>query len=127
MATLAHPRRARLKFRYEMSAWQYMRLSAILLVPLVWTHAILNALIVGGHRVNLDLVAGRWASWGWRGYDALLLVFAFSHGVSGLRQVLLDFAPSSWTRRILNVLMLLFWLGLSLLGVIGILGGVRQP
>ena len=113
------------KLGYEMSAWRYMRLSGILLVPLVWTHAILNALIVGSHRVSLDLVAGRWAHFGWRTYDALLLAFAFSHGVSGLRQILFDFAKTSRTRKLINILMLLFWLALFTLGVIGIIGGVR--
>jgi len=126
MASVAQ-RRTKLKPTYEMSAWRYMRLSGILLVPLVWTHAILNALIVGSHRVSLDLVAGRWAHLGWRTYDALLLVFAFSHGVSGLRQVLFDFAKTSTTRKVINILMLLFWLTLFVLGAVGIIGGVRSP
>lgn len=103
-----------------------MRLSAILLVPLVWFHTIFTTLVVGAENINLNLVAQRWAALGWRVYDVLLLAFAFSHGVNGLRQVLFDFAPSAVTRRALNILLLLFWLLLFVIGAVGILGGVGK-
>ena len=111
---------------FEIMVWKYMRLSAILLVPLVWIHTILNTLIVGAENINLDLVAARWATLGWRVYDILLLAFAFSHGVTGLRQVFLDFTSSARSRRVLNLLMLCFWLLLSILGAAGIIGGVAK-
>ena len=38
-------RRFKIKPNYEVNAWKYMRLSAILLVPLVWTHTIITTLI----------------------------------------------------------------------------------
>ena len=111
---------------FEIMVWKYMRLSAILLVPLVWIHTILNTLIVGAENINLDLVAARWATLGWRVYDILLLALAFSHGVTGLRQVFLDFTSSARSRRVLNLLMLCFWLLLSILGAAGIIGGVAK-
>ena len=111
---------------FEIMVWKYMRLSAILLVPLVWIDTILNTLIVGAENINLDLVAARWATLGWRVYDILLLAFAFSHGVTGLRQVFLDFTSSARSRRVLNLLMLCFWLLLSILGAAGIIGGVAK-
>ena len=103
-----------------------MRLSAILLVPLVWIHTIINTLIIGAENISLDLVAARWATIGWRAYDILLLIFAFSHGVNGLRQVLLDFASSTTSRKVLNILMLCFWLVLSIIGATGIIGGTGK-
>lgn len=106
--------------------WKYMRLSAILLVPLVWTHTIITTLIVGAENVNLDLVAARWATIGWRMYDILLLAFAFSHGVTGLRQVLFDFATEQKTRKLLNIVLLFFWLLLSVIGATSIIGGVGR-
>lgn len=109
-----------------MTAWRYMRLSAILLVPMVWFHTIFTTLIIGAENVSLDLVAARWATIGWRIYDALLLTFAFSHGVTGLRQVLFDFTTATLTRKVLNLLLLLFWLALSAVGIIGIVGGVGK-
>ena len=119
-------RQAPLKPNFEIMVWKYMRLSAILLVPLVWIHTIINTLIVGAENISLDLVAARWATIGWRAYDILLLTFAFSHGVNGLRQVLLDFTSTSTSRKVLNVLMLCFWLLLSIIGATGIIGGIGK-
>lgn len=119
-------RRVRIRPNYEMSAWKYMRLSAILLVPLVWFHTIFTTLVIGPENISLDLVRARWATIGWRVYDILLLAFAFSHGVNGLRQVLFDFTKSSTIRRILNIALLLFWLLLTILGAAAILGNIAQ-
>jgi len=112
------------KRKPEVSAWKYMRLSGILLVPMVWFHTIFNTLIIGAGNINLDLVLMRWATWGWRIYDVLLLAFAFSHGVNGLRQVLLDFTKSSMLRKLLNIAMILFWALLSTIGALGIIGSI---
>ena len=124
MITTKH--RTTLRPNFETQAWKYMRLSAILLVPLVWIHTIITTLIIGPENVSLDLVAARWANIGWRIYDILLLTFAFSHGVNGLRQILNDFASSPISRKGLNILMLLFWLILSIIGATGIVGGVAK-
>lgn len=118
-------RHATLRPNFETQAWKYMRLSAILLVPLVWIHAIITTLIVGSENISLDLVAMRWANIGWRVYDILLLTFAFSHGVNGLRQILNDFTSSPISRRTLNILMLFYWLVLSIIGATGIIGGIE--
>ena len=119
-------RYATLRPNLEIMVWKYIRLSAILLVPLVWIHTIINTLIVGAENISLDLVAARWSTIAWRVYDILLLTFAFSHGVSGLRQVLLDFASSTTSRKALNALMLCFWLVLSIIGATGIIGGIGK-
>lgn len=117
------PRRTTHKQSLESRTWKYMRLSAILLVPMVWFHTIFNTLIIGPQNISLDLVSRRWATLGWQIYDILLLTFAFSHGVNGLRQVLFDFASSSTTRKVLNILLLLFWIVLSVIGASAIIGG----
>lgn len=119
-------RNAKFKPNFELKAWKYMRLSAILLVPLVWIHSIINTLIIGSENISLDLVAMRWANLGWRIYDIILLAFTFSHGVNGLRQVLFDFASSSTTRKVLNILLLCFWILLSIIGAAAIIGGVGE-
>ena len=120
------PLRASIKQTFESRAWKYMRLSAILLVPLVWFHTIFNTLFIGPQNINLDLVSQRWASLGWQIYDILLLAFAFAHGVNGLRQVLYDFGPRPGIRIALHLLLLLFWRLLSITGASGILGGVPR-
>ena len=123
---MATNRRVRIKPTLDVTAWKFMRLSAILLIPMVWFHTIFTTLIVGAENVNLNLVAARWATISWRVSDALLLAFAFSHGITGLRQVLFDFATGATARKTLNILLLLFWLALSVVGIIGIVGGVAK-
>ena len=119
-------RRLQIKSTLDVTAWKYMRLSAILLIPMVWFHTIFTTLIIGAENTNLELVAARWATIGWRVYDILLLALAFSHGITGLRQILFDFATSTTARKALNILLLLFWLALSAVGILGIIGGVAK-
>jgi succinate dehydrogenase / fumarate reductase membrane anchor subunit len=111
----------------ESISWKWMRISALLLIPLVWGHVLLQDIIVGVHRMNLDYVALRWASLGWRVYDVLLLAFAFAHGVNGLRQVLFDFVYNPGTRRILVILLVILWFAITLVGFVAIVGGVSTP
>jgi succinate dehydrogenase / fumarate reductase, membrane anchor subunit len=111
---------------YEKFAWKWMRYSALLLIPLVWGHVILQDVVVGVHNMNLGYVAERWASIFWRGFDALLLAFAFAHGINGVRQVFNDFVHSERGRRILFIALFIFWLAVSLIGLIALLAGVGQ-
>ncbi len=112
---------------YEAFAWRWMRYSAFLLIPLVWFHLILQDVVVGVHAMDISYVAQRWASIGWRIYDALLLGFALAHGVNGLRQVLNDFIHKENARRIMNWALLLFWLAVFAVGAAALIGGVNQP
>ena len=112
---------------YETFSWKWMRLSAFLLIPLVWFHSIIQALITGGQNLSLEYVQMRWMFLGWRIYDIFLLAFAFSHGISGLRQVLFDFIKSAYWRKVTNWVLLAFWLVIITIGAIAIIGGVRMP
>jgi len=111
---------------YESVAWKWMRYSALLLIPLVWGHMILQDVIVGVHAMDLNYVAQRWASLFWRVYDVLLLGFAFAHGVNGLRQVLVDFIHQERWRVVLNWVLFIFWLAVFALGAVALIGGVNQ-
>lgn len=106
-------------------AWKWMRYSGLLLIPLVWIHVLIQDVLVGVHRIDLDYVALRWALWGWRVYDFLLLAFAFAHGVNGLRQVLNDYISRKSTQRKVGWILLVFWAVISLIGAAAIVGGVR--
>ena len=111
----------------ETRAWVLMRYSGILLIPLVWVHVAIQDVLVGVHRIDLDYVALRWATLGWRVYDIALLAFAFAHGMNGLRNVMSDYIQAPRTRRVLNALILFGWLLLSAIGAVAIIGGVRSP
>jgi succinate dehydrogenase / fumarate reductase membrane anchor subunit len=112
---------------FHATAWRWMRYSAFLLIPLVWIHAIIQALITGGHNLSLEYVNMRWLITGWRIYDIFLLAFAFSHGTFGLRQVLVDFIRDEKWYKILNWGLFLFWLIISTIGAVAIIGGVKFP
>jgi succinate dehydrogenase / fumarate reductase, membrane anchor subunit len=111
----------------ESYSWKYMRLSAFLLIPLVWFHSIIQALIVGGQNLSVEYVQMRWAFLGWRIYDLFLLIFAFTHGISGLRQVFFDFIKSDRNRRLTDWLLFALWLIIIAIGSIAIIGNVRLP
>jgi len=113
--------------KIEAVSWKWMRYSGLLLIPLAWGHVLIQDVLVGVHSIDLDYVAMRWATFGWRLYDFLLLAFAFAHGMNGFRQVLQDYIKDPvWMRR-LSWGLVAFWLLLSSIGAIAILGGVRQP
>ncbi len=112
---------------FESIAWKWMRYSGLLLIPLAWGHVLIQDVLVGVHNIDLDYVALRWASLGWRVYDFLLLAFAFAHGVNGLRQVLNDYIRQDSTRRTVTWFLFGLWLILSLIGAMAIVGGVRIP
>jgi succinate dehydrogenase / fumarate reductase membrane anchor subunit len=104
-----------------------MRYSGLLLIPLAWGHVLIQDVLVGVHQIDIDYVAMRWATLGWRVYDFLLLAFAFAHGVNGLRQVINDFIKNKRLMRLVSVLLFVFWLVLSLIGAVAIVGGVQKP
>ncbi len=109
----------------EVTVWKWMRYSALLLIPLAWGHVLIQDILVGGHGINLDYVAMRWSMLGWRVYDFFLLAFAFAHGVNGLRQVLNDYIQSAKNRKTVAVGLFIFWLLITLVGAVAIIGGVR--
>ncbi len=130
MATKSLPvetiqRRIKTPQTYESIAWKWMRYSAVLLIPLVWIHVLLQDVLTGVHQIDINYVAMRWAMLGWRVYDILLLAFAFAHGMNGLRQVLDDYIHSDLLRRAVSWGLLLIWAAFTTIGAVAIIGGVR--
>lgn len=112
---------------WDVTAWKWMRYSGILLIPLAWVHVLIQDVLIGVHAIDLNYVAARWATLGWRVYDFALLAFAFAHGVNGLRQVLNDYIHSEPARRKTSIGLFIFWVIISLIGAVAIVGGVRVP
>lgn len=119
-------RRVKVSRNYDHIAWKWMRYSAVLLIPLVGIHIVLQDVIVGVHSMDLNYVAERWANIFWRAFDALLLGFTMAHGINGLRQVLNDFIQGERTRKIVSWGLFIFWLAITAFGAIALIGGVRQ-
>ena len=115
------PRRVSLVRNFETTAWLFMRYSALLLIPLAFGHLILQDVIVGVHNIDINYVADRWALVSWRVYDAFLLIFAFAHGMNGLRQVLMDYIRNEKTFRMVSWLILVAFIVISAIGGIAII------
>ena len=105
--------------------WLAMRYSGILLIPLAWIHVAIQDVLVGVNRISLDYVATRWALTGWRVYDVALLALAFGHGMNGLRQVVEDYLTGELPRRAVRWGIFFLWLGITALGMVAVVGGVR--
>jgi succinate dehydrogenase / fumarate reductase membrane anchor subunit len=118
-------RRVDVPKNFETVAWNWMRYSAFLLIPLAWGHLILQDVIVGVHNIDLDYVAMRWGMLGWRIYDVLLLGFAFAHGMNGVRQVLRDYIHNPKTFTVISYLLLVLWFVITAVGAIALIAGVR--
>ncbi len=127
MTTDTQPIHTPIRKSIDTFVWLWMRLSALLLIPLVWIHTIIQALLVGGQNLSLEYVQMHWAFLGWRIYDIFLLAFAFSHGILGLRQVLFDYIHSAKWRELANWALVAFWILTTAIGAIAIIGGVRMP
>ncbi len=120
-------RRVQVPQSLEVTAWKWMRYSALLLIPLAWIHVMIQDVIVGVHRIDLNYVALRWANVGWRIYDIALLGFAFAHGMNGLRQILAEYFPTPRARQIMGWALLAIWFVITAIGAVAVVGGVRLP
>ncbi len=103
--------------RLEMVSWLYMRLSGILLLLMAVYHLLLMHYGIGVENLSFDVVAARWESPWWRLYDLVLLVFALSHGVNGLRIVIGDYVRSDKWRFVFNTVLALVFSTLIVMGV----------
>lgn len=112
---------------FETRAWKFMRYSGILLIPLVWIHVLLQDVIVGVHDIDLEYVlVQRWSNIGVQIYDILLLAFAFSHGMNGLRQVINDFIRSPRAQKIIGIIIFVLWIFISFVGAVAIIAAASK-
>jgi succinate dehydrogenase cytochrome b556 subunit len=139
----------RLPGRAEAMMWSFMRLSGILIIPLVFGHLGMIHLIqgvfditggglevVGTDAVNqsghaVEFVGERWDMLVagvavWRVYDGLLLALALVHGFNGLRYVVNDYTHRPVVNRALNWAILFGMVALIVLGVAALLEGVDE-
>lgn len=133
--------------RVDTIMWTYMRISGLIIIPLVFGHLAMMHIIQGvfdltnpGYPiVGTDLrnmsgtaaefVAGRWnytlgAVYIWRIYDILLLALVSIHGFYGLRYILSDYFKAPILRRAFNLTVIALALGYIVVGGAAILTSV---
>ena len=112
---------------FEIRAWQYMRWSGVLLLPLAFIHLAYMHIINSVYVINYQwVVETRWLYLGWRIYDIALLGFAFGHGMLGLRTVVNDYVHHPGWNRAIKWLMVVGWVVITTIGAIAIVGGVAK-
>ncbi|MFN8447012.1 MAG: succinate dehydrogenase, cytochrome b556 subunit [Anaerolineae bacterium] len=136
--------------RLEKFWWSYMRVSGVLILPLVFGHLAMQHLIQGvfditaaGHSVvgtdlinqtgtSVEFVARRWQMLVagvaiWRVYDIALLALAVIHGFNGLRYVLTDYhMQNTWLKRASIYLCVIAAVVLLVLGGLALLSTIDQ-
>lgn len=110
---------------YEMVAWKWMRYLGILIIPFVFIHVLIKDVLVGVHEIDLNYVHHIWSSLGWRLFDLTFLVLVLTHGMNGLRQILIDFIHGETGRRVTTWILLIIWLAILIWGALAIINGVR--
>ncbi|MEP7289518.1 MAG: succinate dehydrogenase, cytochrome b556 subunit [Chloroflexota bacterium] len=133
---------------YDKFMWTFMRVSGVLIIPLVFGHLAMMHVIQGvfdittagytpvftnlGPNVSgtaVEFVSLRWNTmfagvFIWRIYDILLLAFAVVHGFNGLRYVVNDYAHNIVINRGLNIAIFVTALGLVIIGGLAILNTI---
>jgi succinate dehydrogenase cytochrome b556 subunit len=109
----------------EAYAWLFMRWSGGLLIPLAWGHVLIQDVLIGVYAINIDYVAMRWATLGWRVYDIALLGFAFAHGMNGLRGIAEDYVHHPGWLKAVKFVIFWGWVIITAIGAVAIIGGVR--
>jgi succinate dehydrogenase cytochrome b556 subunit len=139
----------RLSGRLEAALWTYMRVSGVLILPLVFGHlAMMHVIqgvfditgsgihVVGTEAVNqsgqaVEFVGDRWNMLLagvaiWRIYDGLLLALVVVHGFNGLRHVVNDYAHAPLVNRALNWAIVFGAVALIVVGMAALLDGVDE-
>lgn len=101
-------RSVRVQSNFERNAFMFMRLSGIALLLLAVGHMMLQHVLNSSTDLTIQFVAQQWSSWGWKVFDILLLIFAISHGVNGLRNILEDYVHSDTAVKWLRIILLIF-------------------
>lgn len=71
--------------------WFYLRVSGIGMIVLVIGHLYIMHLVNSTDTIDFTFVAERFRGPFWRTYDLIILLFALSHGLVGLRSIFDDY------------------------------------
>lgn len=96
-----------------------MRISGLLLLVLAVGHVVIMHVVDEGvGRVDFGFVATRWQYPFWRAWDWALLVLALTHGINGLRTIILDYVRPPGIRLAANMFFYVIGFMLFVLGTV---------
>ena len=79
----------------EFKLWRWQRIAALALVPLVAFHLVYQYFVLGLDNISFTAVSAKLHSHLLLTIDLVLLVAALTHGMIGLRGLILDYTSSS--------------------------------
>jgi succinate dehydrogenase / fumarate reductase membrane anchor subunit len=97
---------------FEATAWFFMRVSGVILILIALFHMLWMHFVVSVETITFATIVERWTGPQgafWRIFDLMLLVFAFTHGVNGLRQVIDDYIESRGWNAFLQTSIWILW------------------
>jgi len=101
-------RSVKIQSNFERNAFMFMRVSGIALLILAVGHMIFQHVLNSSTNLTIQFVAEQWNTWGWKVFDFLLLIFAVSHGVNGLRNILEDYVHNKTAVKWIGIILLIF-------------------
>jgi len=102
-----------------MWSWFFMRVSGVVMLFIVLFHLLWMHLYIGLDNINYQTIVGRWTGpMGpfWRVFDMSLLVFAFTHGMNGLRWIVEDYVHDRGWRLAINAFLWVLYAFLLIAG-----------
>ena len=122
MATIATTtqRKVYQRANLERYAFLFMRLSGVALLILAVGHMLIQHVFNSSANLTIQFAAQQWRAWGWKVYDMLLLIFAYVHGINGLRYVLEDYIHNRSLIKAINIFLAIFavatlvWAGIAI-------------
>ena len=105
--TITH-RKIQRQANLERIAYLFMRLSGVALLILAVGHMMIQHVLNSSANLTIQFVALQWNAWGWKVYDMLLLIFAYFHGINGLRNILEDYVHNRSVIKGINIFLAIF-------------------
>ena len=106
---------------FEMYAWFFTRVSAVVLFLMALFHLVYMHIVLGVDAISFQLIAWRWQNPAWRLFDLFLLTFGWLHGANGMRIIIDDYVHAQGWRVLVKSLLYLLTFVLIILGAYVIL------
>lgn len=97
--------------------WRWQRWSAVVLLPLLAFHIVLQVYVIGTENIDFSGAAERLGVFMYYAVDVVLLVTVVMHAFIGVRSILLDYVARDRLTRRLTFVLIGFSTGLVIYGV----------
>lgn len=86
--------------RFQAKLWKLERISALILLPLVFFHIVFQYFVIGVTHITVQTISGEFSTGILLLIDVLLLISVVFHGFLGLRGIVCDYTASKRANQI---------------------------